>query len=188
VICGKTERAKTLQFAGIILCIRSFSMVQQSIRFKIKQKHSLQFRPLWPNREFIFFKMRNIKLLLCLVFDTFVENNWIILHLHHTRLFCEPINQVVLEIFWFLFIASRPTPIVLNNYFESNWLLYHWKWSDTQNYPCKLQGHSSFRFPIALSVFQQITNHSLQLKGNSPFCLWPSGSTSPWMLQHQGIQ
>jgi hypothetical protein len=36
---------------------------------------------------------------------------------------------------------------VLNNYFESNWLLYHWKWFDTQNYPCKLQGHSSFRFP-----------------------------------------
>jgi hypothetical protein len=26
-------------------------------------------------------------------------------------------------------------------------LLYHWKWSDTQNYPCKLQGHSCFRFP-----------------------------------------
>jgi hypothetical protein len=27
------------------------------------------------------------KLLLCLVFGTFVENNWLILHLHHTRLF-----------------------------------------------------------------------------------------------------
>jgi hypothetical protein len=32
---GKMERAMTLQFAGIILCIRSFSMVQQSIRFKL---------------------------------------------------------------------------------------------------------------------------------------------------------
>jgi hypothetical protein len=49
------------------------------------------------------------------------ENNWIILHLHHTRLFCEPINKVVLEIFWFLFKASRiQTPIVLNTYIESN--------------------------------------------------------------------
>jgi hypothetical protein len=31
---GNSERAGTLQFAGIILCIRPFSMVQQSIRFE----------------------------------------------------------------------------------------------------------------------------------------------------------
>jgi hypothetical protein len=47
----------------------------------------------------------------------------------------------------FICILGVLNPIVLNNYFESNWLLYHWKWFDTQNYPCKLQGYSSFRFP-----------------------------------------
>jgi hypothetical protein len=47
--------------------------------------------------------------------------------------------------YFFVFLGVL-NPIVLHNYF-ANWLLYHWKWSDTQNYPCKLQGHSSFRFP-----------------------------------------
>jgi hypothetical protein len=114
-----------------------------------QQKHSLYSGHCADNgqteRKFMFFKMRNITPFMPCTFD---ENNWIILHLHHTRLFCDPINQVVLEIFWFLFKASKLlTPIVLNHYFESNWLLYHWKWSYTKNYPCKWQGHSSVRFP-----------------------------------------
>jgi hypothetical protein len=94
-------------------------------------------------------KWRTSNSIYALFFGTFVENNWIILHLHHTRFFCEPINQVALEIFWFLFKASRLQAPLIHIIIPAN---------------CKV---------IALSV---ITNHSLQLKGNSPIMRCTEGN------------